>query len=100
MLLCAWDFLGKNIGVGCHAFLQGIFPTAGIELASPALAGELFTSSATWEARTHTHTHTHTSTILHLLPYPQEYSMLSNFQITFKRNFLDIILICFFKELF
>ena len=47
-----------------------------------------------------THTHTHTSTILHLLPYPQEYSTLSNFQITFKRNFLDIILICFFKELF
>ena len=22
-----WDSLGKNTGVGCHAFLQGIFPT-------------------------------------------------------------------------
>ena len=22
-------FLGKNIGVGCHALLQGIFPTQG-----------------------------------------------------------------------
>ena len=25
-LLCLWDFLGKNIGVGCHSLLQGIFP--------------------------------------------------------------------------
>ena len=25
-LLCSWDSPGKNIGVGCHAFLQGIFP--------------------------------------------------------------------------
>ena len=23
--LCAWDSSGKNIGVGCHALLQGIF---------------------------------------------------------------------------
>ena len=27
-LLCAWDSLGKNTGVGCH-FLQGIFSTQG-----------------------------------------------------------------------
>ena len=25
-----WDFPGKNIGVGCHALLQGIFPTKGL----------------------------------------------------------------------
>ena len=25
--LCPWDFPGKNTGVGCHAPLQGIFPT-------------------------------------------------------------------------
>ena len=25
--LCPWDFPGKNTGVGCHLFLQGIFPT-------------------------------------------------------------------------
>ena len=25
--LCPQDFPGKNIGVGCHALLQGIFPT-------------------------------------------------------------------------
>ena len=27
--LCPWDFPGKNTGVGCHALLQGIFPTQG-----------------------------------------------------------------------
>ena len=25
-LLCPWDFLGKNTGVGCHLFLQGDLP--------------------------------------------------------------------------
>ena len=29
-LLCPWDFPGKNIGVGCHFFFQGIFPTRGL----------------------------------------------------------------------
>ena len=29
-LLCLWDSPGKNTGVGCHAFLQGIFPTQGL----------------------------------------------------------------------
>ena len=28
-LLCPWDFSGKNTGMGCHFFLQGIFPTQG-----------------------------------------------------------------------
>ena len=28
-LLCPWDSPGKNTGVGCHALLQGIFPTPG-----------------------------------------------------------------------
>ena len=31
-LLCLWDFLGKNTGVGCHSLLQGIFPTQGSNL--------------------------------------------------------------------
>ena len=26
-LLCPWNFPGKKTCVGCHAFLQGIFPT-------------------------------------------------------------------------
>ena len=28
-LLCLWDSLGKNTGVGCCALLQGIFPAQG-----------------------------------------------------------------------
>ena len=48
---CPWDSPGKNSGVGSHALLQGIFPTQGSNLCltSPALAGGLFTTSATWE---------------------------------------------------
>ena len=43
-LLCPWNFPGKNTGVGCCFFLQGILPT-GIKTASPwspALAGRFF----------------------------------------------------------
>ena len=45
---------GKNPGVACHALLQGIFPIYGSNshLISPALAGEFFTTSATWKALT------------------------------------------------
>ena len=31
-VLCPWDSPGKNIGVDCHALLQGIFPTQGSNL--------------------------------------------------------------------
>ena len=31
-LLCPWDSLGKNTGVGCHFLLQGIFHTQGLNL--------------------------------------------------------------------
>ena len=31
-LLCPWDSPGKKVGVGCHFFLQGIFPTQGSNL--------------------------------------------------------------------
>ena len=37
-LLCRWDSPGKNIGVGCHFLLQGIFPTQG---SNPHLLGLL-----------------------------------------------------------
>ena len=30
-LLCPWNFPGKNIGVGCHFLLQGIFLTQGLK---------------------------------------------------------------------
>ena len=29
-LLCPWNSPGKNIGEGCHSFLQGIFPAQGL----------------------------------------------------------------------
>ena len=32
VLLCPWDFPGKNTGVGCHFLHQGIFPTQGSNL--------------------------------------------------------------------
>ena len=31
-LLCPWNSPGRNAGVGCHALLQGIFPTQGWNL--------------------------------------------------------------------
>ena len=47
-------FSRKNIGVGCHALLQGILLTQELNLhllcLSPALAGGFFTTSITWEA--------------------------------------------------
>ena len=42
-LLCSFSiFPGENPGVGCHFFLQGIFPTQGMNL-FPGLTSELFT---------------------------------------------------------
>ena len=40
MLLCPWNFPGKNSGVGSHFLPQGIFPTQGLNphLTFPALA--------------------------------------------------------------
>ena len=32
---CPWDSPGKNTGVGCHALLQGIFPTLGLNSGLP-----------------------------------------------------------------
>ena len=32
MLFCPWNSPGKNTGVGCHSFLQEIFPTQGSNL--------------------------------------------------------------------
>ena len=48
-LLCPWTSPGKNTGVGFHAFLQGIFPTQGL---NPVLltAVRFFTVWATRES--------------------------------------------------
>ena len=54
-LLCPWDSLGKNTGVGCHALLHGIFPTQRLNpgLMPPLLAGEFFTTNTTCETTYH-----------------------------------------------
>ena len=40
--------LGKNTGVGCYAFLQGIFPSQGSNRRLLHCRGGFFTPSATW----------------------------------------------------
>ena len=51
-LLRPWDSPGKNTGVGCHALLQGMFPTQG---SNPGLLNcrRFFTNWATREAQLH-----------------------------------------------
>ena len=45
-LLCPWDSSGKNTGIGCHAFLQGTFPTqeSNQPLLSSWTVGRFFTA--------------------------------------------------------
>ena len=52
-VLCPWDSLGKNTGMGCRALLPGI-PDPGMEqgsLMSSSLACVFFPTTATWEAQ-------------------------------------------------
>ena len=46
--ICPWDSPGKNTRVGCHALLQGIFPTQGSNLC--LLHPCICITSAPWEA--------------------------------------------------
>ena len=39
-LLCPWDFPGKNTGMGCHFFPQGIFPTQELNQGLSALQAD------------------------------------------------------------
>ena len=43
--LLSWDPPGRNTGPGCHALLQGIFPTRDREPLSPTLAGAFFATA-------------------------------------------------------
>ena len=51
-LLCPWDSPGKNPRVGCHALLQGIFPTQGSnpQLYVSCTGRWILYPCATWEA--------------------------------------------------
>ena len=44
MLLCPWDFSGKNTGVGCYFLLQGIFLTQGSNPCVCCVASGFFTT--------------------------------------------------------
>ena len=83
-LLCPWDSPAKNTGVGCHALLQGIFPTQGLNpsflcllhwqghslpLAPPSSLYQMINApaSAISLSLTHTNTHTHSAALTLLL---------------------------------
>ena len=66
-LLCPGNSLGKNTGVGFYAFLQGVFPTQGL---NPCLlhllhwqVGSLSLAPPEKLIPLHTRTHTHTHTL-------------------------------------
>ena len=46
-LLCPWASPGNNTGVGCHALLQGIFPTQGLNPGLPMLQADSLASDPT-----------------------------------------------------
>ena len=51
-LLCPWDFLGKNTGVGCHCFLWGIYLETTIirkDTCTPMFTAALLTKTKTWK---------------------------------------------------
>lgn len=48
--LLSMEFSQAKIQVGCHCLLQGIFPTQGLNLLSPALAERILYHCGTWEA--------------------------------------------------
>ena len=56
-LLCPWDSLGKDTGVGCHALFQRDLPNPGIKLVSlrfPALALPLVPSGKLYRGHNYT----------------------------------------------
>ena len=61
-LLCLWDFPGKISGVSCHALLQGIFLTQGLNphlLCLLCCRWILHPLSDRGSPHTHAHAHTH-----------------------------------------
>ena len=52
-LLCPWNSLSRNTGVGCYSLLQGIFLTQGIEARSLALQADSLPSEPPGEPSTY-----------------------------------------------
>ena len=53
-LLYPWDIPGKDTGLGCHFFLQGMFQTQKLNL-WPCIGRWILYHWATWEAQGHPH---------------------------------------------
>ena len=68
-LLCPWDSLGKNTGVDCPAFLQGVFPSQGLNpnLLCLQHCRQILHCWANWETP-YTYIHSSITTILVSLP--------------------------------
>ena len=66
-LLCPWDSLGRNTGVGYHIFLQGNFPPPpqGIKPVSSESPGGFFTTEPPGKCHTFQHLGTILTIILH-----------------------------------
>ena len=67
-LLCPRDSPGKNTGVGCHVFLQGIFPTQGLNpglLHCRWILYRLSYQGSPIYKHTHTHRYVHKHTCMH-----------------------------------
>ena len=62
-LLCPWDFPGKNIRVGCHSRLRGIFPTQGL---NPSLWYWQADSLPLSHLRRHVYMYVHTPPHIHV----------------------------------
>ena len=87
-LLRPWNSPSKNTGLGCHALLRGDLPNPGIKpasLTSPALAGEFFTTGATWEAHTHTHIYLHVVSVCMHAVYSKLFYFSFNYTSTVKK---------------
>ena len=64
-LLCPWGSPGKNTGVGCHAFLQGILLTQGLNCVSCSSCIAFFTTEPPGKP-VYIHTYMHKSLIIRL----------------------------------
>ena len=51
VLFCPWDSPGKNIGVGCHSLLQGIFQTQGLNPGLPHCRQTIYAEYIIWNAK-------------------------------------------------
>ena len=72
-LLCPWNSPGKNIGMGCHFLLQGIFLTQGL---NPVLHCRQILHHLSHQAKIHKFSEMHVLYILFMYMYTKRFSTL------------------------